>query len=40
MKKEFYDGDYRINDDDTAFFGIIHYAESFGFLEQIKYIFI
>ena len=35
MKEEYYDGDYHINDDDTAFFGIIHYAESFGFLEQI-----
>ena len=40
MKKEFYDGDYHINDDDTAFFGIIHYAESFGFLEQIGYFYI
>ena len=40
MKEEYYDGDYHINDDDTAFFGIIHYAESFGFLEQIGYFYI
>ena len=40
MRPEFYDGDYHTNDDDTAFFGIVHYAESFGFLEQIGYFYI
>ena len=40
MKKEYYDADYHINDDDTAFFGIIHVANSYGFLEQIGYFYI
>ena len=40
MRKEFYDGDYHINDDDTAFFGISRFAESYGFLEQIGYFYI
>ena len=39
MKKEFYDEDYHINDDDTAFFNLIHVAESYGFLEQIGYFY-
>jgi len=40
MRKEFYDGDYIANDDDTAFFGLVHIAESYGFLEQIGYFYI
>ena len=40
MKKEFYNGNYRVNDDDTAFFGLVHVAEKFGFLEQIGYCYI
>ena len=39
IKKELYDEDYHINDDDCAFFGIIHFAESYGFLEQIGYFY-
>jgi len=39
MKKEFYYEDYHINDDDTAFFNLIHVAESYGFLEQIGYFY-
>ena len=40
MKKEFYYEDYHINDDDTAVFGIIHNAETYGFLLQIGYFYI
>ena len=40
MKSEFYNEDFRVNDDDTAFFGIVHIAESYGFLEQIGYFYI
>ena len=40
MRPEFYNADYHINDDDTAYFGIIHFAESYGFLEQIGYFYI
>ena len=40
MKKEFIDGDYHINDDYTLFFGVMHYAETYGFLEQIGYFYI
>jgi len=37
MKKELFDADYHIHTDDTFFFGIIHFANSYGFLEQIGY---
>ena len=40
MKEELYYEDYHINDDDTAFFCIIHNAETYGFLEQIGYFYI
>ena len=40
MDKQFLDGDYHINDDYTLFFGVIHYAQSYGFLEQIGYFYI
>ena len=40
MKPEYYELDYHINDDDTAFFGLIHVAESYGFLEQIGYFYV
>ena len=40
MKEELWDENYRINDDDTAFFGIVHVARSYGFLEQIGYFYI
>ena len=40
MKKEFYYEDYHINDDNSSFFGVIHYAETYGFLEQIGYFYI
>ena len=37
MSKELYNMDYHIHTDDTIFFGIIHFANSYGFLEQIGY---
>ena len=40
VKPEYYDLDYHVNDDDTAFFSIIHVAESYGFLDQIGYFYI
>ena len=39
MRREFYNENYFINDDDTAYFGLIHVAESYGFLEQIGYFY-
>jgi len=38
--EEFMNGDYHFNDDDTSFFGLIHVAESYGFLEEIGYLYI
>lgn len=40
MDKQYLDGDYHINDDYTLFFGVIHYAQTYGFLEQIGYFYI
>ena len=40
MKKEFYNQIYCVNNDDTAFFGLIHVANTFGFLEEIGYFYI
>ena len=40
MKKEFYNELYYINNDDTAFFGLLHTARTYGFLEQIGYFYI
>ena len=40
MRNEFSNGDYHINDDYTALFGVVHYAETYGFLEQIGYFYI
>ena len=37
MAKELYEMDYHMHTDDTIFFGIIHFANSYGFLEQIGY---
>ena len=39
VKKEFYNEDYHMHPDDTIFFGIIHFANSYGFLEQIGYFY-
>lgn len=39
MKKELYNMDYHMHTDDTIFFGIIHFANSYGFLEQIGYFY-
>ena len=39
MQKKFYDMDYHMHTDDTIFFGIIRFAESYGFLEQIVYFY-
>ena len=35
MNKQFYNQIYYINNDDTAFFGLLHVAKTYGFLEQI-----
>ena len=40
MGDEFINGDYHFNDDDTAFFGLIHIAETYGFLEDPGYLYI
>ena len=40
MGDEFINKDYHINDDDTAFFNLIHVAETYGFLEEIGYFYI
>ena len=37
MPKILYNEDYYIHPDDTTFFGIIHFIDSYGFLEQIGY---
>ena len=37
MSKELYYLDYHAHTDDTIFFGLIHYARSYGFLEQVGY---
>ena len=39
MQKKFYDMDYHMHTDDTIFFGIIRFAELYGFLEQIGYFY-
>ena len=39
MRKDLYNEDYHINDDDTAYFGLVHFANTFGFLEQIGYFY-
>ena len=39
MDKKLYNEDYHIHTDDTAFFGIIRFANSYGFLEQIGYFY-
>ena len=40
MRKEFYNQLYFLNNDDTAFFGVLHKANTYGFLEQIGYFYI
>jgi hypothetical protein len=40
MREEFYNQIYYINNDDTAFFGLLYVTETFGFLEQIGYFYI
>ena len=39
MKREFHMEKYVLHNDDTAFFGIIKMAKSYGFLEQIGYFY-
>ena len=39
-REEFYNQLYFLNSDDTAFFGVLHKANTYGFLEQIGYFFI
>ena len=40
MRKEFCNQLYFWNDDDTLFFGLLHTAETYGFLEQIGYLYV
>ena len=40
MKDEFKNELYVLNNDDTAFFGLLHVVESYGFLEDIGYFYI
>ena len=40
MREEFYNELYILNNDDTAFFGLLHSAETYGFLEQIGYFYV
>ena len=40
MRKEFYNELYYVNNDNTAFFGLLHVANTYGFLEQIGYFYI
>ena len=40
IRKEFYNKLYFLNNDDTAFFGVLHKANTYGFLEQIGYFYI
>ena len=40
MGDEFINGDYHFNEDDTIFFGLIHVAETYGFLEDPGYMYI
>ena len=40
MREEFYNQIYIWNDDDTAFFGLLQTAQSYGFLEQIGYLYV
>ena len=39
IDKKLYYEDYHIHPDDTSFFGIIRFANSYGFLEQIGYFY-
>ena len=39
MKKEFRNETYFVHSDDTVFWGIINFAKSYGFLEQIGYFY-
>ena len=40
MKDEFKDELYVLNNDDTAFFGLLHVVKTYGFLEDIGYFYI
>ena len=40
MDKQFENQIYYVNNDDTAFFGLLHVARTYGFLEQIGYFYI
>lgn len=39
MPKKIYNEDYQSYTDDTTFFGILYYSNSYGFLEQIGYFY-
>ena len=40
MDKQFYNQLYYVNNDNTAIFGLIHVANTYGFLEEIGYFYI
>ena len=40
MKDEYKNELYFLNNDDTAFFGLVHVADTFGFLEEVGYFYI
>ena len=40
MNEEFYNQIYIWNSDDTSFFKLLHTAQSYGFLEQIGYLYV
>ena len=39
MPPELYNEDYHMHTDDTIFFGIVHFAQTYGFLEHIGYFY-
>jgi len=39
MPKDLYNENYHAHTDDTIFFGLIHFANSYGFLEQVGYFY-
>jgi hypothetical protein len=40
MRKEFYNQIYIWNSDDTSFFGLLNTVQSYGFLEEIGYLYV
>ena len=40
MREEFYNQIYIWNSDDTSFFGLLNTVQSYGFLEEIGYLYV